>query len=157
FLGGFTVAAATALRHGASARSTAIVTLLTMVVALDQAAYRAQTLAVLLFALVLLVLLDDEARPSRRVYLSFPLLALWANVHGSVVLGAALVSLFGLTLAFKELRADRRVSEKAVALAGVPWLCTIASPYGLELPGYYLRLLHNPTLSHFVSEWQSAS
>jgi hypothetical protein len=33
----------------------------------------------------------------------------------------------------------------------------LASPYALELPGYYVRLLHNPTLSRFVTEWQPAS
>jgi hypothetical protein len=38
-----------------------------------------------------------------------------------------------------------------------PWLCTIASPYALALPGYYARLLHNPALSRFVTEWQPAS
>jgi hypothetical protein len=39
----------------------------------------------------------------------------------------------------------------------VPWLCTVASPYGFALPGYYLRLLHNPALTKFVSEWQPAT
>jgi hypothetical protein len=157
YLGAFVVAAATALRHNGSARSTALVTLVALMVALGETGFRAETLAFLLFAVVLMLLLDDEARSSRRVYLAFPLLVLWANIHGSVVLGAALVSLWGLTLAVKQARSARSVSAKAIALTAVPWLCTVASPYALELPGYYVRLLHNPTLSRFVSEWQPTS
>ena len=35
------------------------------------------------------------ASPSRRVWLAFPLLVVWANIHGSVALGALLVMLLG--------------------------------------------------------------
>jgi hypothetical protein len=34
-----------------------------------------------------------------------------------------------------------------------PWLCTLASPYGLALPGYYRSVLGNSSLAHAVSEW----
>jgi hypothetical protein len=153
YLGAFVVAAVTARRLGASARSTAAVGAVALLVAIGETGFRAQTLALLLFALLLFLLLDDDARPSRRVYLTLPLLVLWANVHGSVLLGAALVTLRGLTVALSE----RRSSTRAAALIAVPWLCTLASPYALALPGYYARLLHNPTLSRFVTEWQAAS
>jgi hypothetical protein len=153
YLGAFVLAAITALRLGASARSTAVVGAVAMLVAIGETGFRAQTLAYLLFAVVLLLLLDDDARPSRRAYLTLPLLVVWANVHGSVVLGAALVTLRGLTLVLSE----RRPSVRAASLIALPWLCTIASPYALVLPGYYARLLHNPTLSRFVTEWQPAS
>src|SRR6185312_8153224 len=56
---------------------------------------RPQSFTYLLFVVVLELVLRDERRPSRRIYLAFPVLALWANLHGSVVLGAALVSLYG--------------------------------------------------------------
>ena len=153
FIGAFAAAMATALRHGASSRSTAAVGLLCLVLALGESAFRAQTLAYLLFALLLLLLLENGARPSRRVYLALPVLVVWANVHGSVVLGAALVTLRGLTLAWEA----RRVTPRAGALVVAPWLCTVASPYGFALPGYYVRLLHNPALARFVSEWQPAT
>jgi hypothetical protein len=153
YLGAFVLAAATALRLGASARSTAVVGAVALLVAIGETGFRAQTLAFLLFALVLFLLLDDDAQASRRVYLTLPLLVVWANVHGSVVLAAALVTLRGLTLALSE----RRPSARAATLIVLPWLCTIASPYALALPGYYARLLHNPTLSRFVTEWQPAS
>jgi hypothetical protein len=157
YLGAFVLAAVTALRLGASARSTAVVGAVALLVAIGETGFRAQTLAFLLFALVLLLLLVDDAQPTRRVYLTLPLLVLWANMHGSVVLGAALVTLRGLTLALEGIRSDRRRWARAATLVALPWLCAIASPYAPELPGYYARLLHNPTLSKFVSEWQPAS
>jgi hypothetical protein len=158
FLGAFVLAAVSALRLGASARSTAVIGAVSLLVAMGETGFRAQSLALPLFALLLLLLLDDEARPSRRVYLALPLLVLWANVHGSVLLGAALVTLRGLTVALEGNRRPGRTPwARAAALVVVPWLCTIASPYALALPGYYARLLHNPALSRFVTEWQPAS
>jgi hypothetical protein len=55
------------------------------------------------------------------------------------------------------LRQGGMPSTRGAVLAVAPWLCTIASPYGLALPRYYERLLQNPTLSRFVSEWQPAT
>src|SRR5215207_7924365 len=56
---------------------------------------RTQMFAYPLFAAVFLLLLLDGRRPSSRVLLVLPLLALWANRHGSAVLGAALICLRG--------------------------------------------------------------
>jgi len=35
----------------------------------------------------------------------------------------------------------------------VPWACTLVSPYGLALPGYYERTVGNATLAGTVAEW----
>jgi hypothetical protein len=153
FLGAFAIVAAAARRSSASAHYTAVAALFRLVAAMGETGFRAQSLAYPLFAAVLFLLLDDERRPSRRVYWVMPLLVLWANIHGSVVLGAGVVCLRGLT----DLVRTRRPTRRSVALIAAPWLCTLASPYGLALPGYYLRLLHNPTLSRFASEWQPAT
>src|SRR6266540_2042189 len=63
---------------------------------------RAQVLAYPLFVLALGLLLMDVRAPSRRVLLTLPILVLWANMHGSVVLGAALVALRGVQLVLRE-------------------------------------------------------
>jgi hypothetical protein len=154
---GFAIAAATARLLGASARSTALVTLACFAVGFTNTTFRAQTAAYVLFTLVTLLLVTDARRPSPRVFWVFPLLAVWANVHGSVVLGAALVALYGVTVTATSIRArvrPRAWFARAVALVVVPWFCTLASPYGLDLPGYYRRILDNPTLSKLVTEWQ---
>jgi hypothetical protein len=156
YLAAFVVAAAAARRLGASDRSVAVIIVVCYVAGLANSALRAQIPAYLLFAFVLALLLADAERPSRRVYLVFPLLALWANVHGSVVLGAGLVALRGLTIAGSGLRAreaPRAWLPRAGALVVLPWLCTLVSPYGLALPHYYRSVLGNSAIEHAASEW----
>lgn len=153
YLGAFALAAATARRLGGSARSTAVISLLCLVLALGESTFRAQTLAYVLFAALFYLVLLDDVRPTRLIYFTLPILVAWANVHGSVVLGAAVVALRGLTDAWKR----RTLTPRTAVLLVAPWLCTLASPYGFALPGYYLRLLHNPALTKFVSEWQPAT
>jgi len=156
YIGAFAFLAATARRLGASDRSVALVAAVCLLTGISNAALRAQIPAYMLFAIVLGLLLTDERHPTRRVSLVFPLLVIWANVHGSVVLGAALVSLRGLTLAASSLRSRRPVRSwlpRAGTFLVLPWVCTLASPYVLSLPGYYRSVLDNPTLDRVVSEW----
>ena len=159
YLAAFTVTAVAARRRGASDRSVAIILAFGYVTGLANTVLRAQIWTYALFALLLALLLADARRPSRRVFLVFPLLVLWANLHGSVVVGAALVSLSGLTLALPAVRSRSRSGPwwRAGALVALPWLCILVSPYGLALPGYYHSVLDNPTLSHSVSEWAGAT
>jgi len=157
---GFAIAAATARLCGGSARSTALVTLACLLVGFTNTSFRAQTPTYILFALVALLLVTDELRPSARVYLVFPLLVVWANVHGSVTLAAALVALRGLSIAWTGLRKRREPKTwlpRAGALLVVPWLCTIASPYGLDLLHYYPKIINNPALSRLIGEWHATT
>jgi hypothetical protein len=157
---GFGIAAAAARLRGASARSTALLTLACFIVGFTNTSFRAQTPTYVLFALVALLLAADEQRPSGRVFLVFPLLVVWANVHGSVLLAAALVALRGLTIAWTGIRKrlePRTWLPRAAALAVVPWLCTIASPYGLGLVHYYPKIVNNPALSRLIGEWHATT
>jgi hypothetical protein len=160
YLAAFGVLAAAARRCGATERSTALVVPICFIVGLSNTAFRAQIPAYLLFATVILLLLLDELRPSRRVYLVLPLLVIWANVHGSVVLGAALVALRGVVLAVGRLRSrtpPRAWAIRAALLTLVPWLCIFVSPYALGLPSYYRKVLWNPEFSKLVGEWGPAT
>src|SRR5207244_4263286 len=58
-------------------------------------AARAQSFAFALFVGVVWLLVADARSPSRRVFLVFPILLLWANIHGSAATGALLVVLAG--------------------------------------------------------------
>jgi hypothetical protein len=155
YTGSFSIIAARARTRHASARSVALVTGVCFLVGLPNTILRAQVPAYLLFALVLVLLLGDEGHASRRVYLTLPLLVLWANTHGSVVTGAALVSVYGATTTATAARrgAGRGPLIRGVVLLIAPWACVLASPYGLDLPHYYRSVLDNPTLAHSVSEW----
>ena len=110
---------------------------------------RPQTFAFPLFAAVLWLVLADARHPSRRIFFTLPLLVLWANLHGSVVLGAALVSLAGLV----PMVARRRPSGRGIVLLLAPWLCVFASPYALHLPAYYEKVLVGGNFKQFVTEW----
>jgi hypothetical protein len=149
----FGVLAVSARRRGSSDRSTALVLLACFLMGLPNTQLRAQVPAYLLFAVVMALLLADERRPSRKVWLTLPLLIVWANVHGSVVLGAAVVSAYAVVRLVTGMRSGRATFAGALGLFIVPWLCVLASPYALELPSYYRKLLDNPTLAHSVSEW----
>jgi hypothetical protein len=155
YTGAFGILAVGARAGGASARSVAAVTAVCFLVGVPNTVLRAQVPGYVLFALVLAVLLSDCGRLSKRVYLVLPLLVLWANVHGSVLVGAALVSLYGLTAAFDGYRRQlgRRRAWRAAMLVLAPWVCVLVSPYGPGLPGYYRSVLNNHTLAHSVSEW----
>lgn len=130
---------------------------------------RTQAFAIPLIVATVALLSQDSRRPSRRVYWCLPLLVLWANLHGTVAIGAGLVSLRGLTLAW-ERRESLRVAfarrgrerlrtawselRRPLALTiGAP--CTLVlTPYGLETIDYYRATMLNSALKQAVSEWQ---
>ena len=114
----------------------------------------------LLFALVLTLLIRDARSPSRWVFAVFPLLVLWTNIHGSVMIGAALVSLRGVTILVGAARSRlpaRAWLGRGTGLLVLPWACTLLSPYGLGLIHYYRSTLGNSGLAHASSEWGPTS
>ena len=142
-----------ARRRGASTLSVMLSAIPMCVVGLEF--IRAQVLAEPLFVLLLALLASESRRPTRRVLLAFPLLILWANIHGSVVLAAALVSLLGIVESRRALRLRGPTSAfvRAGFLTLAPWPCLFASPYGLGLIQYYKNTLHNPVFPKYLTEW----
>jgi hypothetical protein len=141
-----------ARRLGGSPRNVAIGVALPVLCAPWVAEVRAQSFAVPLFVAVYALLAADSRAPGRRVLVVLPLLVLWANLHGSVALGAGLVALYGLGL-FR--RPDARV-RAMLLVAGAP-LTLFVSPYGTRLVSYYHLMLLHPPLARYVSEWQPAA
>jgi hypothetical protein len=155
-----TAALAAARRQGASTKATGLVASVAILLAPWALQMRAQTLAQVLFVLLLWLLVADSRSASWRVLLVVPLLVAWANVHGTVVLGGALVVLRGLTSLASGLlgvEAEPRWRVRGTLLVLAPAMCVFASPYGLSLAGYYERLLFNPLLRDFVDEWGSST
>jgi hypothetical protein len=150
-IGALAWAAALARRLGGSARTTTWVCLPVLVAYYPESSVlRPQTFAYPLFVAALWLLATDARAPSKRVFLTLPLLIVWANLHGSVLIGAALVSLAGLASLAQHVR---RPSARGLALVLAPWLCVLASPYAVHLPSYYEKILVGGNFSHFVSEW----
>jgi hypothetical protein len=151
---GLGLAVVLARRLGGSARSTTWVALPVLVAFWPGAAImRPQSFAYPLFVGVLWLLLDDLRHPSRRIYLLLPLLVLWANLHGSVVVGAALVSGYALVeLAARVWKRPRSLQPRSLVLLVAPWLCVLASPYVTSLPHYY-RTIFSSGFGDYVTEW----
>jgi hypothetical protein len=154
-LGALAGAAALARRLGGSARSTTWICIPVLVLYYPGASVmRPQSFAYPLFVTTFWLLVMDAREPSRRVFAVLPLLVLWANLHGSVLLGAALVALAGLVNLARMLGTrSRQGLGQAVALTLAPWACVLASPYALHLPAYYEKVLRGTGFSRFVTEW----
>jgi hypothetical protein len=140
-----------ALRLGASAKATTAVLLPTILTMTYFDTTRTQLLAFPLFICVVYLLIRDSQQPSTRVLWVLPILVVWANLHGSVLLAAGLVALRGLTLLVtREGRAHAR--GRACLLVLAP-LCVLVSPYGWNVVSYYHATIGNPEFAHAITEW----
>jgi hypothetical protein len=156
-LGTFTALLVLARRRGGSSRHVALVGLLALLpIGLVAGNIRTQTFALPLFAAVLWLLSADSRRPSARVFAVVPLLVVWANVHGSVVLGVGLVAVYALgrLLAPATTMDDLRPRRQALALAGLAVGALLVTPYGIGIVGYLHDLLGNPEIKRIAPEWR---
>jgi hypothetical protein len=146
-------------RRGADMVSTWIGTGGAFVVCVMFAETRAQSFAYPLFVALLWILLTelDRGRFSRRALLVVPVIALWANLHGSVLVGAALAAAcFGLRGARNVAGRRPRAALPDLAVALLAVAAVFATPYGTAIVGYYPRVLGDPALNT-IAEWQPSS
>lgn len=153
------VAAATfaARRFGAPFRSVLLALPVCIALVAPSREVRTQEFIIPLFVATAYLLAADSRRPSRRVYWCLPMLVLWANLHGTVTLGAGLVGLRGVTVAWERralLLHSWRAWARPVALAAGALVSIMITPYGLGIVGYYRSTMASSTLRHFVTEWQ---
>ena len=135
-------------RLGASSPGTALVLAMPVVATPWLAQVRSQSFGLAPFMLLYALLAFDSRRPGRRVLWSLPLLAIWANLHGSAALGAALALLYGLGL----LRTPATRLRGVALTVGSP-VCLLLSPYGFRVASYYRLMLLRPPLARYVQEW----
>ncbi len=152
-MGALAAAVAYARRRGATARTIGwLVAVSALSVFVGAGNIRTQILVLPLFVAVLALLVADAQRPTRRVFLVLPVILLWANLHGSVVVPVALVLLRAAVGSF---RPGARLRHGALAAAAV--IVSLATPYGTDIFGYYHRTLLNPSFHSFVGEWRPLS
>jgi hypothetical protein len=160
-IGAFGLAFVAARALGGTTRSVSWVAPFSILPIAQSDAMRTQTLVYGLFVVVVWLLARDSRAPSSAVFLCLPLLALWANLHGSVVLGAALVCLRGLAAVVEAVRSRVRPSQpfviRTAVLLGAPLLCVLVSPYGFSLVHYYRVTLNNPGFTRMITEWQATT
>jgi hypothetical protein len=112
---------------------------------------RPQALALPLFSLTLFLLSrDPHARRNSTLWV-VPVLCVWANLHGSAVLGALLVILYGAQALVRGVGRPAKLRALACLVLAAPAL--LVSPYATSLPGYYRLMLVDPPFGREIREW----
>jgi hypothetical protein len=150
--GGLAILAADARRDGATETGIGITLLLALTGGVGAfLVVRSQLFSILLFPALAAVLRAETRAPSRRVWLIPPLLALWSNLHGAVLVGLAIATIY---LVFA--RARRRFLEASCVLAASA-LAVCATPALLRTPAYYYGVLRNEAARSGEGLWAPLS
>jgi hypothetical protein len=108
---------------------------------------RSQLFSLALLPLLCWLLRAEDRRPSWRIWLVIPLLALWSNLHGGALIGLALLAAYAL---LSRLRTQPLVAV-AVLAGGALALC--ATPALLRTVTYYRGLLGNQAAASGQGLW----
>jgi hypothetical protein len=139
-------------RSGTDNLGGALVLLIVVVGALPALVVIRSQLFSLLFFPALVALLRAEARvPSARLWLLLPLVALWSNLHGAVLVGLAVAG------AYLVLERGRRQPLVAAAVLAGSVIAVCATPALTHTPDYYLSVIHNEAARRGVQLWAPLS
>lgn len=108
---------------------------------------RAQLLSFVPFAVLVMLLRAESQCPSRRVWWLLPVIAVWGNLHGAVLVGVAVSGCYVVA---------RRWRHSPVTAAGVLlglFVALLLNPAGLHTPGYYYGVLTNETARRGILLW----
>jgi len=158
--GAFCGLAALLVRRGVPPQRAAMWTILAYVACMGNTVIRAQSFAYPLFVLVLWLFLADadSRRFDWRFVLLLPALALWSNLHGTVLLAAVLVSGHGLVSVWTTARArDARSALLYGAVAASAPFMIFANPYGFSVLNYFRSLIGNSVIREHIVEWAPPS
>jgi hypothetical protein len=139
-------------RTGAADAARAIVLLLVFFAALPSfIVVRAQLFSLVLFCALLLLLRTEALAPSRRIWLLVPLFALWANLHGAVLVGFAVA---GAYLLLERLPREPRLAVSVLCCSAVALFLTPAFGSTGE---YYLGVLRSEAALRGEGLWAPLS
>jgi hypothetical protein len=153
---GFALLALLMLRRGVPATRMFAWTLAAFAVCMGNTGIRAQSFGYPCLAVTLWLILEDDRadRLRARTWLVIPVLVLWANTHGSVLLGSALVVLYAGYRATRALaRGESRELPACFGLAAAAAAAVLCTPYGTGVIWYYSRFAGNPVLASNIVEW----
>jgi hypothetical protein len=141
-----------ALAGGASSGGVAGALGLVMVGVLPSLAIaRVQLFSLALFPVLLALLRSETRSPSRRIWLLVPMLALWSNLHGAVLIG------FGVACCYLLLERTRCQPVVALLVAVSAALALCVTPALIETISYYHRGLTNVGVQRGLGAWSSLS
>lgn len=138
-----------------------------MVVANYRFHLRPEIFALWAFVLLMLVLTRYRAQRDWRALLwTAPIAVLWANCHGSFLVGPVLALLFAAGESAESFRRGAAqpsaARTKEAVRAGLPYalaaaamaVCSLANPLGIELLRFALTLSASEVTKAFIAEWQ---
>jgi hypothetical protein len=137
-------------RRGNTARTAALITLASFALAVVTLGLRPQLFGMVLFALTIWLIARRHERPG-SLWLIVPVTIVWANVHGSFVLGP-----LALVLAAVEdaVSTTRPATTRTLVIAAVAIIGTLANPFGIGVWSYAVGIATNPVITNRISEWQ---
>jgi hypothetical protein len=112
---------------------------------------RAQLFSLVLFCAALLLLRAEARRPSRRVWLLVPLIALWSNLHGAVLVGLAIAA------AYLVLERARREPVVAACVLAASCAALFVTPALAASGNYYLGVLRSEAAQRGEGLWAPLS
>lgn len=147
FIVGGTVAIARS--RGLDERGSAVLGIAAFIVAAPAMALRPQLFGMACFVLTLMLVVPRRDQP-RRLWLVPLVVAVWANLHGSFILGPLV-----LGLAWVEDVHDRVVrAHRALVVLVVSALAACLTPFGPGVWGYAVGLSTDPSVTARTTEWQ---
>jgi hypothetical protein len=152
----FGICARYALKNGASLAATFVYGVAGFALGATFFTLRPQMFSLVGFAALLVLLGADARKPSLRVFWTIPILCIWANLHGVVILGALFVGLRGAFDVLEGLRArDARRAGRGILLGALAAPTPLCSPYALALPRYFREIGHlqDPARELPIQEW----
>lgn len=107
--------------------------------------------------LLFVILLDLLDRKDKAIWWFVPMAAVWANLHGMVILGIGTITVVAAAEGLKVLLgwegAERVLAKRLWIVTGAAALATLANPRGFGLIRHALELVS--VVSRLVTEWAS--
>jgi hypothetical protein len=136
------------LRRQASSGAVALLCAIVLMGSLPAVVVTGFSLYSLAFFPVLLALLEADARaPGHRIWLAVPIVAVWGNLHGAVIVGLGLLAAY---LVFSRGRRDPWVSLGVLGASIAAWFMT---PALWDTPHYYGGVLGNEAARRGEGLW----
>jgi hypothetical protein len=135
--------------RGLRARPAALLTLAAFGVSAPTLSLRSQLIAMALFAIVLLLVVNRRAHP-RRLWVIPAIVLVWANIHGSFFLGPLVLGLAWL----EEVHDHVAQASHTLWVAAVTALAACVTPIGPWVWGYAFGLSTNSQIANQVAEWR---
>lgn len=136
---------------GSELRGAAVVSLVVVGAAATFAVTRLPSLSLVPFALAVAVMRRQHDHPDRGVWWLVPLVLLWGNLHGAVLVGLAVLGVF-LVLSPGGGPLPRRVGVGVGAA-----LSLVLTSAGTGTPAYYLSALQNEAAARHTDLWARPS